>query len=73
MESVWEYRRGSKLPAGVWDTYVEILVTYADARNWLMADLDRIRSIGAMELPTVNVWEQINEKRVRNSVVQNSC
>ncbi len=55
MENVWEYLRGNKLSAGVWDTYEEIVAACADAWNWLMGDPERIRSIGAREWATVTV------------------
>jgi len=55
MENVWQYLRGNKLSAGVWDTYEEIVQACADAWNWLIADPDRIRSLGARDWATVNV------------------
>ncbi len=55
MENVWQYLRANKLSARVWDDYDEILNACADAWNWLIADPDRIRSIGATEWATVNV------------------
>ena len=55
MENVWEYLRGNKLSAGIWDSYDEIVEACADAWNWLMDDPDRILSIGAKRWATVNV------------------
>ena len=55
MENVWQYLRGNKLSSRVWDTYNEILAACAEAWNWLIADPDRIRSIGTREWATVNV------------------
>jgi len=55
MENVWEYLRGNKLSAGVWNSYDEILPACADAWNWFINDLARIRSIGTREWATVNV------------------
>jgi transposase len=55
MENVWEYLRGNKLSAGVWDDYDAILEACVDAWNWLIADPERIRSIGTREWMTVNV------------------
>ena len=55
MENVWQYLRGNKLSARVWNTYNEILATCAEAWNWLIDDPDRIRSIGTREWATVNV------------------
>ena len=55
MENVWEYLRGNKLSAGLWNTYDEIVQACADAWNWLIADPDRIQSIGSRSWATVNV------------------
>jgi hypothetical protein len=55
MENVWDYLRANKLSACVWDSYDEILAACADAWNWLIADPERIRSIGAREWATVNL------------------
>src|SRR3954462_12787872 len=55
MENVWQYLRGNKLSARVWDSYNEILAACAEAWNWLIGDPDRIRSIGTREWATVNV------------------
>ncbi len=55
MENIWGYLRGNKLSAGVWDSYEEIVDACAEAWNWLMADPDRIRSIGNREWATVVV------------------
>jgi len=55
MENVWEYLRGNKLSARVWDDYDAILEACRDAWNWLIADPERIRSIGTREWVTVNV------------------
>ena len=55
MENVWEYLRGNKLSARVWDDYDAILEACRDAWNWLIADPERIRSIGTREWITVNV------------------
>ena len=55
MENVWEYLRGNKLSAGLWNTYDEIVQACADAWNWLMDDPGRIRSIGDREWASVNV------------------
>ena len=56
MENVWEYLRGNKLSAGVWDSYEAIVEACADAWNWFIDDHDRIRSIGTREWATVSVW-----------------
>jgi transposase len=55
METVWEYLRGNKLSASVWDSYEAILQACAEAWNWLIDDPDRIRSIGSRKWATVNV------------------
>ena len=55
MENIWGYLRGNKLSAGVWDSYEEIVDACAEAWNWLMADPDRIRSIGTRDWATVVV------------------
>jgi hypothetical protein len=34
MENVWDYLRGNKLSAGVWNTYDEIVQACAEAWNW---------------------------------------
>ena len=46
MENVWEYLRGNKLSARVWDSYEAIVEACADAWNFFVNDPDRIRSIG---------------------------
>ena len=55
MENVWQYLRGNKLSARVWDSYNEILAACADAWNWLISEPDRIRSIGTRDWATLNV------------------
>jgi transposase len=55
MENVWDYLRQNKLCTQVWDTYDDILEACKTASNWLIADPDRIRSIGAKEWACVNV------------------
>jgi hypothetical protein len=54
MENVWDYLRGNKLSAGVWDSYDTIIDACRDAWNWLIDDPDRIRSIGTRDWATVN-------------------
>ena len=49
MENVWEYLRGNKLSALVWDTYEDIVDAYQAAWLFLINDPDRIRSIGSRE------------------------
>jgi hypothetical protein len=55
MENVWEYLRGNKLSARVWDSYDAIIEACKEAWNWLMDDPDRIRSIGTRAWATVNI------------------
>ncbi len=55
MENVWDYLRQNKLCAHVWDTYDDILEACKIAWNWLIADPDRIRSIGTRAWACVNV------------------
>ena len=55
MENVWDYLRQNKLCAHVWDTYDDILEACKIAWNWLIADPDRIRSIGTRTWACVNV------------------
>jgi hypothetical protein len=47
VENVWEYLRGNKLCALVWDSYEAIVEACRQAWNFLVSDPDRIRSIGA--------------------------
>jgi transposase len=55
MENVWDYLRQNKLCAHVWDTYDDILEARKIAWNWLIADPDRIHSIGTRAWACVNV------------------
>jgi transposase len=55
MEKVWDYLRQDKLCAIVWNSYDEIIEACKAAWNWLIADPDRIRSIGSRTWATVNV------------------
>jgi hypothetical protein len=55
MENVWDYLRQNKLCSAVWDSYEAIIEACKTAWNWLIADPDRIRSIGTREWATVNV------------------
>ena len=54
MENVWEYLRGNKLCAVVWDTYEAIVEACRDAWTFLIDDPGRIRSIGNREWAAVN-------------------
>ncbi len=56
MENVWEYLRGNKLCALVWDTYDAIVQACRSAWQFLVDDPARIQSIGAREWACVNVW-----------------
>jgi len=55
MENVWEYLRGNKLCALVWDSYEAILAACKSAWNFLIQDPDRIRSIGSREWAGVSL------------------
>lgn len=55
MENVWEYLRANKLTARVWDDYDAIVTACERAWNFLIADPDRIRSIGNRDWATVSV------------------
>jgi len=55
MENVWQYLRGNKLCARVWDTYEVIVQACKEAWNFLINDPDRIRSIGTREWACVSV------------------
>ncbi len=49
MEKVWDYLRQNKLCALVWDSYDEIVDACKAAWNWLIADPERIQSIGTRQ------------------------
>lgn len=55
MENVWEYLRGNKLCALVWDTYDAIVQACRGAWLFLVNDPGRIQSIGGREWACVNV------------------
>ena len=55
MENVWDYLRQNKLCALVWDGYNEIAEACKNAWNWLIADPDRIRSIGDRDWACVSL------------------
>ena len=54
MERVWEYRRGNKRCALVWDTDDAIVAACRKAWQFLTDDPGRIRSIGTREWATVS-------------------
>ena len=49
VENVWAYLRGNKLSNRVFDSYDAIVDACCDAWNWLIAEPDRIASIGKRE------------------------
>ena len=53
MENVWEYLRGNKLCAVVWDTYDAIVEACGKAWEFLTSDPDPIRSIGTRDWASV--------------------
>ena len=55
MENVWDYLRQNKLCARVWDSYDAIVEACKAAWNWLIADPDRITSIGTREWVCVSL------------------
>jgi hypothetical protein len=55
MENVWDYLRQNKLCATTWNDYGEIVDACTTAWNWLIADPDRITSIGTRDWACVNV------------------
>ena len=55
MENVWEYLRGNKLCALVWDSYEAIVEACKTAWTFLINDPDRIRSIGTREWACVSL------------------
>ena len=55
MENVWDYLRQNKLCARVWDSYDAIVEACKAAWNWLIADPDRITSIGTREWACVSL------------------
>jgi transposase len=54
VENVWAFLRGNKLSNSVFDTYDAIVETCRDAWRWLIAQPDRITSIGNREWACVN-------------------
>jgi len=44
------------LCSAVWDSYEAIIEACKTAWNWLIADPNRIRSIGTRTWATANVW-----------------
>jgi transposase len=54
MENIWDYLRGNKLSARVWDSYDEILDACRNAWLFLVTDLERIDSIARRSWATVN-------------------
>ena len=55
MENVWDYLRQNKLCAAVWDSYDDIVDACKTAWNWLIADPERITSIGTRDWTSVNL------------------
>ena len=55
MENVWEYLRGNKLCALVWDSYEAIVAACKHAWTFLINDPDRIRSIGYRQWACVSL------------------
>jgi hypothetical protein len=55
MENVWDYLRQNQLCATVWESYEQIVDACRTAWNWLIADPDRINSIGTRDWASVSV------------------
>jgi hypothetical protein len=55
VETVWAYLRSNKLSNRVFDSYDAIVDACCDAWNWLIAQPDRITSIGSRP------WAQVNQ------------
>jgi hypothetical protein len=55
MENVWDYLRQNKLCSTVWGSYDDIIQACKTAWNWLIADPERIRSIGTRKWATVSL------------------
>ena len=55
MENVWAFLRANKLSALVWDTYDAIVDACVSAWHFLVADPERIRSIGTRDWACVRV------------------
>ena len=55
MENVWEFLRGNKLSALVWDTYDAIVDACVSAWHFLIGDPERIRSIGTRDWACVSL------------------
>ena len=55
MENVWAYLRSNKLSNRVFETYEAIIDACCEAWNWLIAQPDRITSIGT------HAWAQVNQ------------
>jgi len=58
MENIWDYLRGNRLSATVWDSYEAILAACKDAWNFLISDFDcdRIDSIARRNWACVNLY-----------------
>ena len=55
VEKVWAYLRSNKLSNRVFETYNAVVDACCDAWNWLIAQPDRITSIGTRS------WAQVNQ------------
>jgi hypothetical protein len=55
MENVWAYLRTNKLCNLVWNSYEVVIQACKDAWDFLIADPDRIRSIGTRQWACVNL------------------
>ena len=55
MENIWDYLRGNRLSARVWDSYEAILAACKDAWNFLTSDFERIDLIAHRNWACVNL------------------
>ncbi len=55
MENVWDYLRQNKLSGLVWNSYDEIVDACQTAWNWLIAQPERITSIGTRSWTSVTL------------------
>ena len=55
VENVWAYLRSNKLSNRVFETYDAVVDACCDAWNWLIAQPDRITSIGTRS------WAQVSQ------------
>ncbi len=55
MENVWQFLRGNKLSALVWDNYDAIVDACVSAWHFLISNPERIHSIGSRDWACVSL------------------